>query len=632
MPNDLSSDYEKSVALLRGDPFNYEAVTRETFDSPQVFEYIHNQPDKFAQHTELGKLADAGRKVGVLDVKGRYQSYLETISGSRMRDYAVTEFRDPPEGLELQVGRWNADDSGIWQAGPKGELIEACSHPIMPIERFKNIDTGLEKIRLAFRRGKYWQDNIVIDKSDLASPQRIIDLADHGISITSENARAMIKFLQDAESMNYALIPTTQSTTRLGWVGGKTFLPYDAEIVYDGDASFSHLFNATQAEGDYQIWLDLVREVRRTDVAIRIALAASFASALLLKVNSLSMFTHFWSSDSGTGKTVILMLAASIWGDPEMGRLTQSFNTTEVASEWACAFLNSIPLIMDELQLAHDRYGNLRFNVYKIAQGVGRARGRRTGGIERTSNWRLCCITSGETPLTSMSDGAGAYARIVDVQIMNQIFGLEDGQRITKTIRENYGHAGRLFVQKLMEIGDEELQTRYAGIVRGINGVDEIQDKQRMAAAALLLADEIADEVIFKDDQGRLTFDELRPFLLTTEETSASKRAYEFLIDWIMSNKSRFGDNTQHDFYGVIEGDWAYILKSQFDTVMNEQGFSSRAVLSAWNQQGLIQTDERGGKTRYAIRKQIDGQRAQFIAIKLQSGQQEEFLNYEAKQ
>ena len=52
MPNDLSSDYEKkSVALLRGDPFNYEAVTRETFDSPQVFEYIHNQPDKFAQHT-----------------------------------------------------------------------------------------------------------------------------------------------------------------------------------------------------------------------------------------------------------------------------------------------------------------------------------------------------------------------------------------------------------------------------------------------------------------------------------------------------------------------------------------------------------------------------------------------------
>ena len=215
---------------------------------------------------------------------------------------------------------------------------------------------------------------------------------------------------------------------------------------------------------------------------------------------------------------------------------------------------------------------------------------------------------------------------------MNQIVGLEDGQRITKTIRENYGHAGRLFVQKLMEIGDEELQARYAGIVRGINGVDEIQDKQRMAAAALLLADEIADEVIFKDDQGRLTFDELRPFLLTTEETSASKRAYEFLIDWIMSNKSRFGTDTQHDFYGVIEGDWAYVLKSQFDAVMGQQGFSSRAVLSAWNQQGLIQTDERGGKTRYAIRKQIDGQRAQFIAIKLQSGQQEEFLNYEAKQ
>ena len=132
----------------------------------------------------------------------------------------MTEFRDPPEGLELQVGRWNADDSGIWQSGPKGELIEACSHPIMPIERFKNIDTGMEKIRLAFRRGKHWQDNIVIDKSDLASPQRIIDLADHGISITSENARALIKFLlQDAESNELRPDPndTIDDTARLGW-------------------------------------------------------------------------------------------------------------------------------------------------------------------------------------------------------------------------------------------------------------------------------------------------------------------------------------------------------------------------------------------------------------------------------
>lgn len=610
--------------------FDFKAITRETFNGPEAFEYIHNlRSDKFRQTVELGKLADAGRKVGVMNVKALYQSYVETVSGMRPVDYSVTEFGDAPGGLELQIGRWNGDDNGIWRSGAQGEIEEACNHPIMPVERFKNVDNNLEKIRLAFKRGGRWQDDIVVDKSVLASPQKIIELSNYGISVTSENAKTLIRFLQDAEDMNYDLIPTTQSTTRLGWIRDDVFLPYDADIVFDGDASFRHMFDATQPMGDFKPWLDIMREVRRKDVAVRIALSASFASALLLKINSLSMFTHFWSSESATGKTVILMLAASIWGDPEMGRFVQSFNSTEVASEWTCAFLNSMPLIMDELQLAYDRYGNMRFNVYKISQGVGRARGRKTGGIERTTNWRLCCITSGETELTSMSDGAGAYARIIDVPIMDQIFGLEDGQRITKIVRENYGHAGRMFVQALIEIGEEQLQARYAEIVRTINGVGDIQDKQRMAAAALLLADEIADEAIFQDDQGRLGIEELRPYLLTTDDVSRTKRAYEFLVDWITINGARFEDDSPHDRYGVIEGNWAYVIRSQFEAVMKQEGFSSRAVLSAWNKEGLIQTEELAGKTHFAVRKRIDKQRARYVAVRLPGSDQEDFLEHE---
>lgn len=607
--------------------FDFETVTRETFDGPAPFEYIYSlRDDKFRQHTELGKLADAGKAVGVLDVKGRFQSYVETINGMRPTDFSVTEFRDAPGGLELQIGRWNGDDTGVWRSGAKGEIEQACSHPIMPIERFRNVDTGLEKLRIAFKRGGIWRENIIVDKSILASPQRIIELSDHGIGVTSENARPLIQFIQDVESLNYDLIPTTLSTTRMGWIDDSRFLPFTGGIVYDGDASFMHLFDSTHPQGDYQAWLELVREARRKDVAVRIALAASFASALLKQVDALSMFVHLWSSESSTGKTVILMLAASVWGDPEMGRYLQSFNTTEVASEWTCAFLNSMPLIMDELQLAYDRFGNPRFNVYKISQGVGRARGRRTGGIDRTTNWRLCCLTSGETPLTSMADGAGAFARIVDVEIEDQIISLEDGQRIVKAIRRNYGHAGRLFVDELVRIGKEELNTRYDRIVREINHDDEIQDKQRMAAAALLLADEIADDVIFQDDQGRLGIEELRPFLLTVEEISPIKRAYEFLIDWIMANKTRFGENVTHDFYGVIEAGWAYVLKSQFDKVMKEQGFSSRAILSAWNKEGLIQTEEEKGTSRFAVRRSVDGKRARYVAVKLLDYGQEEWL------
>lgn len=608
--------------------FDYESVTRETFNTPEAYEYVLNQPDKFTQQIELGKLSDAGKKVGVQNVKGLFKSFVESIKYSNANDCAITEFSDLPSGLELQTGRWNATDEGIWRHGTKGsEDIIACSHPILPVKRFRNIDTGLEKILIEFSRGAFRRTQVMVDRSTIASTRQITELADHGISVTSENASALVEYLQDMEAYNYDRIKTIKSTTRMGWVSKDVFLPYDDNIMYDGDVNYKHLFDSLIAEGDFETWLDTVRDARRKDIAVRIGLAASFASVLLEKINSLSMFAHFWSSGSATGKTVILMLAASIWGDPELGRLTQSFNTTEVASEWTCAFLNSIPLIMDELRLAQDKFGKSHFNVYKISQGVGRARGRKTGGIQSVSNWKLCCITSGETPLTTMSDGAGAFARIVDVEIADKIFSLEEGQAITKVIRKNHGHAGRMFVEKLIELGDEELQARHNQIMKDINHADKIQDKQRMAAAALLLADEIADEIIFHDDQGRLTFTELKPYLVTTNEISPNTRALAVFMDNYSVNRKYFEDDLRYEHHGFYdkENGYIYMVRSKFNELMRDHGFSDRAVLSAWHKQGLILTEERGGKLHYVVRRRnVQGEDARYVAVKVPDNDQEE--------
>ena len=625
-PTDISGNIKMSSHSLV--PFfDFESVTREMFDKPEVYEYILNQPNEFARTTELGKLTDAGRRVGVLNVVGRNEAYLKSISTERMANCALSNFKNPPNGVQLQVGDWNADETGIWQPGFKNDVIVAFSHPIVPVERFVNIDTGTEKTKLEYWRGKGRHRNVIVDNSLLASRQSIVSLADFGVSITSETSPAAIRYIQNVTDLNYDLIPVTKSTSRLGWVGKDVFLPYDENIVFDGEADFKHLFDATQAEGDFQAWLDMAREARRKDVAVRIAMAASFASVLLAKTNTSCVFTHFWSSESATGKTVILMLAASVWGDPELGKLTQSFNTTEVASELTCAFLNSIPLILDELQLARNWNGKLNFNVYKISQGSGKARGKKTGGVDKTTSWRLCCITSGETPLTIKSDGAGALARIVDIQIMNQIFDLEDGQRITKAIRANHGHAGRMFVEKLIKMGDEELQTRHSQIMKDINHANKIQDKQRMAAAALLMADEIADEVIFHDEQGRLTFAELEPYLLTTDEIAPATRAYEEILNIV----SKYGRNFNEDFdrydhYGFTEVGWIYILRTQFDEWINELGFSSRAILSAWTEQGLIQTQESKDSTRFTVRRSKNGKTGSYVKLKTPEDNSEDYL------
>ena len=70
-----------------------------------------------------------------------------------------------------------------------------------------------------------------------------------------------------------------------------------------------------------------------------------------------------------------------------------------------------------------------------------------------------------------------------------------------------------------------------------------------------------------------------------------------------MANGNRFGEDAAHEFYGIIEDGWAYVVRSEFDKIMSQEGFSSRAVLNDWHLKGLIQTEDSGGKTRYTKRR-----------------------------
>ena len=149
---------------------------------------------------------------------------------------------------------------------------------------------------------------------------------------------------------------------------------------------------------------------------VKIILAASFASVLLEPLNCLPFFVHLWGVDSGTGKTVALMVAASVWGDPAVGAYVKTFDGTVVGMEKTAAFLNNLPFCLDELQLAKDSKGRTTFDVYKLAQGVGRTRGNRSGGVDLTPTWRNCILTTGESPLTGTASGAGAVNRVIDIE------------------------------------------------------------------------------------------------------------------------------------------------------------------------------------------------------------------------
>ena len=90
-------------------------------------------------------------------------------------------------------------------------------------------------------------------------------------------------------------------------------------LIFDGDANFRHIFESIRSAGKRREWLELALSLRQGNVMARIVLAASFASVLVKPLRVPALFVHLWGGESGTGKTVALMLAASVWGTRRWG-------------------------------------------------------------------------------------------------------------------------------------------------------------------------------------------------------------------------------------------------------------------------------------------------------------------------
>ena len=548
----------------------------------------HKEP--FTHAAKMEELAAYSVSKGFKGFKTMYKKYVESLKAQIGTIYIdnVTNFTNQP--LELNAGDWEADDSGIFKKNGYNDEV-ACPHPIMPVERLVNIDTGEEKLQLAFRKGTIWR-KIIVSKTVLASSNKVTELAGSGIAVTSQNARAFIQYISDMENMNYYLIPEKKSIGRFGYIPDEGFSPFVDGLIFDGDANFKAMFQTVRSRGSETKWLETVADVREMSTTAKIILAASFASVLLEPLNCLPFFVHLWGVDSGTGKTVALMVAASVWGDPAVGAYVKTFDGTVVGMEKTAAFLNNLPFCLDELQLAKDSKGRTTFDVYKLAQGVGRTRGNRSGGVDLTPTWRNCILTTGESPLTGTASGAGAVNRVIDIECKSAQAVIKDGMRISGAVKRNYGFAGRKFVERLYQPGViDQVSERYRELFRILSDRDTTE-KQAMAAAAIILADELACQWIFSGQQP-LTIEQVSEFLASKAAVSAGDRGYKYLCDWVTQNSNKLcgrSENPNIEVLGALEDGRAYIIRSVFERILQDAGYSTAAMISYLKQSNLIET------------------------------------------
>lgn len=596
-----------------------EEVTKSDLLSREFMQEVFDEEDEIERGVNIANLMDRARELKaytefkiLLDAfrKAEREALLEKTKGTLCQ---WTNF-ESDEYDNMICGYWNATERGILK--PNSDEY-ACYHPILPIERLKNIETGAEQIKLAYKRNGTWHE-IVVPKSLIASASKIVALAEQGIAVTSENAKLLVKYLSDVENQNDNSIKIKRSTSKFGWLN-KDFIPFDGDIIFDGDMKFKQVSESVTTQGSYTAWLDHARTVRaRKRIESKFCLAASFASVLVAPLRGLPFFVDLWGGTEA-GKSVALMLAASVWANPDENAFIGDYKSTETALEAKADMLNHLPMLLDDTSNQNRRLAeNFESLVYVLCSGKGKTRSNKDIGINRESRWKNCIITNGEKPLTSYVNQGGAMNRILEISCDGHIF--EDPRLTASVAKNNYGYAGRDFIKILKEIGVEGITEIQKSFLDELDN-DEKMQKQSLSLSIVLTADKIATDYIFKDGE-YIDIEEAKQVLIDKNEISDNERCYRFILDRVVANRGRFDPRNENiEQWGVIEDNYVLMISTALSRLCKEEGYSRLSFLKWANDKGLIQ----GNSGRYDFTKKINGICVKYVKIKILDDN--EFLN-----
>ena len=518
---------------------------------------------------------------------------------------------------ELNCGMWVADMSGVKAFSDKGGYRLACYHPILPVERLFNLETGTEKMKLAYFRDHRWKVKIV-DKDMIASNNKIIKLASYGIAVTSESAKNLVSYLADVENLND--IPISNSTSKFGWQGDD-FIPFDETIKFDDESRFKELADSIKMAGSLEIWLDLVKKYRanKEHCEPQVYMSASFASALVSRLNILPFIVNLWGF-TGRGKTVALKMATSIWADPGDGKYITDSYATQNAFEARLDVLNHLPLCLDDMSKVRDKMGgDFTDLVYLLCSGKGKDRSNIDLGINKAKTWSNTILSNMERPLATETMKGGAINRIIDFEMApGYIFPNGEGNKVVEILNENYGFAGYAFIDIIKKIGVPAIAQMRKDFEAKIkeeakSQESEKEEKQIIPLSLILTADKLATDYIFRDSI-YLDIPLMVQNLKDVNEVSEGQRAYDTIWDYVAMYKGKFTD-TPNEFspesWGYISDGYVNLIPSALRSISTKENFSIKAFCSWARAKKVLRANH---DNRYTIR--IGNQTRNYYSIK----------------
>lgn len=543
-----------------------------------------------------------------------------------------------PVNLRIPDG-WMYSEKGIGRIDEKSyEPKLVCRTPIILTRRLKSLDSGDEKIEVAFLRDGEWI-KCSFPRSTVFTSRGITALADLGCTVTSENAKQVVRFLSALEADNIDIITRTDSTSTYGWQSGNRFIPgVGNDIFIDIDPSQKGMASAYCQIGSMEGWLATMRP-HREKYKFRFILAAAFAAPLLRIIRQRIFFVYNWGG-SRSGKTAALKAALSAWGDSD--RLMMNFNATQVGLERTASFFSDLPMGIDERQLAGNNQQGIEKTIYMIASGIGKLRGAKTGGIQTVHTWRTIAMATGEEPLSTSTSQTGVNTRVLEIYC-GPFENESEAAQMYQDVAQNFGHAGPEFIKHLIGIEEDSIREWYVRMQDFVKTVGSGKAGSHVASVAVIaLADAMIDEWLFQgnpiqtgdkklaispDSWGRAC--EMARKIMEEQMSAAAgdvnENAVQFVTDWVLSNQAYFGSDTVGTCFGMMseDGKVAYIYPSILNNALKREGYNERKTKKYMADKGFItavQRKDHSGET-YTVTSRFQGRVQRFVEFFLEKAQ-----------
>lgn len=286
----------------------------------------------------------------------------------------------------------------------------------------------------------------------------------------------------------------------------------------------------------------------------RLGVASGFAGTIVA-YTGMDSCGMCLSGMSSAGKTTAQKLAASAWSKPSPHRdsLYQSVKATANGMEVLAARSSGMVLVLDELaQISGREIGNL---IMTFASGAGKRRMNGDESLRQGYTWETFMVLSSERSLEDRvrsDEGqwtAGSSLRVVDIDVTDVNRSVpRDTMTKIEGFNTHYGHAGPMFVERLLQITPDEVRrmVEEKAVALAGKGAPSTVIRSARPFAILWTSGELAKRfglVPPVADFARSIKWAFERFLASADVLNPTDQAIARLRQWILE---RWGSSVQH--------------------------------------------------------------------------------------